>query len=43
MGLKNGFVAKMVKNTKIWKDIEGDEWKKTEKLRKVIFFREEIV
>ena len=24
---KNGFVAKMVKNIKIWKDIEGDEWK----------------
>ena len=24
---KKGFVAKMVKNTKIWKDIKGDEWK----------------
>ena len=41
-GFKNGFVAKMVKNTKIWKNIEGDEWKQVKKLRKVIS-REEMV
>ena len=23
---ENGFVAKVVKNTKIWRDIEGNEW-----------------
>ena len=34
---KNGFVAKMVKNTKIWKDIERDEWKLVWKLREVVF------
>ena len=29
MGFKNGFLAKMVKNTKIWEDIEGDgRWMK---------------
>ena len=34
---QNGCVAKMTKNTRIWKAIEGDEWRKVEKLRKVIF------
>ena len=34
---QNGYVAKMAKNTRIWKDIEGDEWRKVEKFQKVIF------
>ena len=39
---KNGFVAKMVKNTKIWKDFEGDERKQVRGLGKW-FSREEMV
>ena len=34
---QNGCVARMAKNTRIWKDIEGDEWSKVEKFRKVYF------
>ena len=39
---KNGFVAKMVKNTKIWKDFEGDERKQVRGPGKW-FSREEMV
>ena len=34
---QNGCVAKMANNTRIWKNIEGDEWREVEKLRKVFF------
>ena len=34
---QNGYEAKMAKNTRIWKDIEGDEWTKVKKVRKVFF------
>ena len=36
---KNGCIAKVVKNTRILNDINGDEWRKVEKLRKVFFLR----
>ena len=34
---QNGYEAKMAKNTRIWKDIEEDQWRKVEKPRKMIF------
>ena len=34
---QNGCVAKMANNIRIWKNIEGDEWREVEKLRKVFF------
>ena len=39
MDFKNGFVKKVVKNTKVRKMIEEDEWKQVEKLGRVIFKR----
>ena len=42
---KNGCVAKVLKNTKIKRNIEGDGWRKVEKFINVVFFffKEEMV
>ena len=37
---QNGYVGKMAKSTRIWKNIEGDGWREVEKFRKVFFFLE---
>ena len=34
---QNGCVARMAKNTRIWKDVEGNVWREVEKFRKVFF------